>query len=86
MITQLQLKNFTAFTELAIDFSPGINIIIGENGTGKTQLLKALLALCGPAAWHEQADEQLARNQHFPEWPLRRDAIIEAMPLDGAVQ
>lgn len=36
MITQLQLKNFTAFTELAIDFSPGINIIIGENGTGYT--------------------------------------------------
>lgn len=62
MITQLQLKNFTAFAELSIDFSPGINIIIGENGTGKTQLLKALLALCGPAAWHEQADEQLARK------------------------
>lgn len=41
MINQLQLKNFTAFTELAIDFSPRINIIIGENGTGKTQLLKA---------------------------------------------
>lgn len=25
-------------------------------------------------------------NQHFPEWPLRREAIIDAMPLDGAVQ
>jgi Recombinational DNA repair ATPase (RecF pathway) len=43
MITHLQLKNFTAFIELTIDFSPGINIIIGENGTGKTQLLKAIL-------------------------------------------
>lgn len=47
MITHLQLKNFTAFTELAIDFSPGINIIIGENGTGKTQLLKAVQAMSG---------------------------------------
>lgn len=62
MITQLQLKNFTAFTELAIDFSPGINIIIGENGTGKTQLLKAVLALSGPEASGAQADEQLARK------------------------
>lgn len=62
MITQLQLKNFTAFTELAIEFSPGINIIIGENGTGKTQLLKALLAMSGPEARGEQADEQLARK------------------------
>lgn len=31
MITNLQLKNFTAFTDLSIDFSRGINIIIGEN-------------------------------------------------------
>jgi predicted ATPase len=62
MITQLQLKNFTAFSELAIDFSPGINIIIGENGTGKTQLLKALLALSASEVHGEQADEQLARK------------------------
>lgn len=34
MITNLQLQNFTAFTDLAIDFSPGINIVIGENGIG----------------------------------------------------
>lgn len=62
MITQLQLKNFTAFTGLAIDFTPGINIVIGENGTGKTQLLKAVLALSGPEAQGEQADELLARK------------------------
>jgi len=62
MITNLQLKNFTAFTELDISLSPGINIVIGENGTGKTQLLKAVLALSGPAAWSEQADEKLARK------------------------
>lgn len=62
MISQLQLKNFTAFTELVIDFSPGINIVIGENGTGKTQLLKAVLALSAPEARAEQAEEQLARK------------------------
>jgi energy-coupling factor transporter ATP-binding protein EcfA2 len=62
MITDLQLKNFTAFTALNINFSPGINIVIGENGTGKTQLLKAVLALSGPSAWSDQADEQLARK------------------------
>ena len=62
MITKLQLKNFTAFTELTIDFSPGINIVIGENGTGKTQLLKSILALSGAEARGDQAGEQLARK------------------------
>jgi energy-coupling factor transporter ATP-binding protein EcfA2 len=41
MITKLGLKNFAKFGELNINFSPKINVIIGENGTGKTQLLKA---------------------------------------------
>jgi energy-coupling factor transporter ATP-binding protein EcfA2 len=62
MITNLQLKNFTAFVDLTIGFSPGINIIIGENGTGKTQLLKAILALSGAEAHGEQAGVLLARK------------------------
>lgn len=62
MITQLKLKSFAAFTELDIDFSPGINIIIGENGTGKTQLLKAILALSGSEARAANAGELLARK------------------------
>jgi len=41
MIEKLELKNFAKFEKLPIQFSPRINIIIGENGTGKTQLLKA---------------------------------------------
>lgn len=36
MITHLQLKNFTAFSDLAIQLSPGINIVIGESGTSNT--------------------------------------------------
>ncbi len=42
MIERLQLENFTAFTKLDISFSPGINIFVGENGTGKTHVLKVL--------------------------------------------
>jgi len=46
MIESLSLKNFTVFGDLKIDFSPKVNVIIGENGTGKTHLLKAAYALC----------------------------------------
>ncbi len=42
MIEQARLENFTAFEELALDFSPGINLFVGANGTGKTHLLKLL--------------------------------------------
>lgn len=65
MIDSLHLKNFVAFTDLTIDFSSGINIIVGENGTGKTQLLKAILVLCAPeshAHGEDQPGAQLARK------------------------
>jgi AAA15 family ATPase/GTPase len=57
MITRLELTNFTVFRNLAIDFSPRINIVIGENGTGKTHLLKAAYALClGGKVFKEKPD------------------------------
>jgi hypothetical protein len=33
MIEALHRKNFTAFTDLAMDFSPGVSIVINENGS-----------------------------------------------------
>lgn len=46
MIEQIKLERFTAFESLTVSFSPGINLFIGENGTGKTHLLKAVYAAC----------------------------------------
>lgn len=44
MIDKINLENFTLFHDVEIDLCPKVNIIIGENGTGKTQLLKAAYA------------------------------------------
>ena len=49
MLEKLELKNFTGCEKLEVTFSPKINVIIGENGTGKTHLLKAAYALCAGA-------------------------------------
>jgi len=45
-IKSLHIKNFTVFEDLELDFSPSINIFIGENGTGKTQILKMIYSCC----------------------------------------
>ena len=46
MIETVNLKNFTAFKELEVGCSSGINVFVGENGTGKTHLLKLVYAAC----------------------------------------
>ncbi len=45
-VTKVKFENFTAFKELEVEFSPGINALIGANGTGKTHLMKACYAAC----------------------------------------
>lgn len=45
-ITKIALENFTAFAHVQIPFSPGINVFIGENGTGKTHVMKVLYSAC----------------------------------------
>lgn len=45
-IIQIKLENFTVFKDTEIHFDEGINIFIGENGTGKTHILKLLYSAC----------------------------------------
>ena len=45
-IQVVSLKNFTVFKDFHLNVSSGINVIIGENGTGKTHLLKAIYSAC----------------------------------------
>ncbi len=46
MLEKIKFQNFTAFSDLAIKFSKGVNIFVGENSTGKTNLMKAAYAAC----------------------------------------
>jgi predicted ATP-binding protein involved in virulence len=41
-INQLTVKNFRGFAERQFDFSDQFNVLIGNNGTGKTAVLEAL--------------------------------------------
>ena len=44
-IIKIFIKNITVFEDFELSFNEGINVIIGENGTGKTHLLKYIYAL-----------------------------------------
>jgi len=38
----LELFNFRNYFQLKVKFDPKINLILGENGSGKTNLLEAI--------------------------------------------
>ncbi len=45
MLKSMLVKHFTVFKDERLEFSPAVNIIIGENSVGKTHLLKLAYSL-----------------------------------------
>jgi hypothetical protein len=77
-LTRLRLENFTAFKHLELDFSPGVNVFIGANATGKTHILKVLYAAC--EATREDTDfvEKLMRV--FLPHPPGGERLVHSSP------
>lgn len=49
-IKTLKMENFMLFSDAEIDWSKNINIICGENSTGKTTLLKVMYSILKPVS------------------------------------
>ena len=45
MLKQLNIRNFTVFKQANFEFATGLNVIVGENGTGKSHVLKLAYAV-----------------------------------------
>ena len=89
-LDKLTLRNFRGFTEREFAFGPGFNLIVGENGSGKTTVLAAaavaldlpvyLLASDAESGHYTLSDVhrraiQMGEALTFePQWP----AIVEA--------
>jgi len=42
MIRRVELKNFQSHKDTALDFSPGVNVILGPSDSGKSSILRAV--------------------------------------------
>lgn len=81
MIKRMELENFTVFRQLNVDFSPKINVIIGENGTGKTHLMKAAHVLCKtPGLLQEKLS---AEEKKEAEKQITDDLVQTFLPMQN---
>ncbi len=50
MLVELRLENYAVVDNLAVEFAPGLNLLTGETGAGKSILIDALALLLGDKA------------------------------------
>lgn len=46
-ISSLRLMDFRSYSDFAVELSPGVNIVVGPNASGKTNLMEAVLVVSG---------------------------------------
>jgi len=60
-VAEIGLTNFRSYHEARFAFSPGLNIVVGENAAGKTNLLEGVFYALRAASPRTSRDEKLVR-------------------------
>ena len=74
-ITGIDIQNYRNIQQAKAQFSPGINIIFGENGQGKTNFLEAVWLLSGGKSFRGSKDREMInfdRDSFIIEGVVRR--------------
>ncbi len=90
-LTSISIKNFTAFEQLDLELSPGVNIFIGPNSTGKTHLLKLMYSICSSTRPKAKPPEEKLLAVFAPRGEIAKlihrgsDSARVALAMDGQV-
>ncbi len=62
-LTELELRNFRNYEHIKLEFDPGVNLIVGDNAQGKTNLLEAIGYLGSGKSFRAQKTSEMVRFQ-----------------------
>ena len=60
-LRQLSLRSFRNYEEAELEFDPGVNLIVGDNAQGKTNLLEAISYLGSGKSFRAQKTSEMVR-------------------------
>ncbi|MCI1984428.1 MAG: DNA replication and repair protein RecF [Bifidobacteriaceae bacterium] len=61
-ISRLALDHFRSWNHVVLDFAPGMNVLVGKNGIGKTNLIEAIEFLSSGASHRASASKYLIQR------------------------
>lgn len=59
---ELRLREFRNYDLATVEFAPGLNLVLGRNGQGKTNLVEAVHVLCGLGSHRGATGEAMVRH------------------------
>lgn len=75
-LSDLRLLNFRSYCDAAVAFGPGLNVVVGANAAGKTNLLEgAFFALRGTSPRTRREEKLVAWGERFARVTVRLDGL-----------
>lgn len=75
MIESLHVKRFTVFSDADLRFGRNLNVFVGENGTGKTHLLKLAYSILAVGAQGERESKEAVPSSAFLKGAIARKLL-----------
>jgi DNA repair protein RecN (Recombination protein N) len=86
VLLELRVENYAVIDNVAVEFAPGLNLLTGETGAGKSILIDALALLLGDKASSEavrHGTEKATVSAVFDADSPMIAAVLEANGIDG---
>ena len=96
MVTDLRLQHFRSYKDASFELSPGVNIVVGPNASGKTNLLEAILVLAKGGSYRAKdadlvefgaswarIDADLPTNKRVVKLELAGEKVDKTFELDN---
>lgn len=83
MITDIRLQNFRSYKDATFEFGPGVNIIVGPNASGKTNLLEAVLTVCRGFSYRAKDHEVIMHTKPWARIDARLDNETRSVKLEA---
>lgn len=83
IIKRLRVQNFRNYGDLDCIFEPGLNMIIGENAQGKTNVLEAIYSACTGRSFRTRDDKDMIQfNKDYARIHLDLEESVQHTSLD----
>ncbi len=82
-LSALQLDHYRNYDQVALEFSPDTNVLIGENAQGKTNLLEAIYVLALARSHRTNNDRELIQwDSEFAKITGQVQRTVGQVPLE----
>lgn len=83
IVEKLSLTHFRNYASFSADFSPKVNIFIGENAQGKTNVIEAIYALALTRSHRSRQDKEMIKwDQDFARIEARIKNARDSFPME----